>query len=197
MQATYGMFDPLTDLDGMWTVDLAARHLPIAGVPLAKYECWDGRLFLTPHGGVARSHGSAALGSAMMDSARSRGLYLCGSLTLVLGQPDRWIQPDITVLDGPVRGTWVPSEHAVLVAEFVSPESRRRDRIDKPAKCAAAGIPWYLTVDLDEDRERASVELFELKDGAYRSVRIAHAGQTFEINSPFDARFDPAELLMR
>lgn len=59
----------------------------------------------------------------------------------MLGLPGRWIQPDVTVLDGPVRGTWVPAEHAVLVVEFVSPESRRRDRIDKPARCAEAGIP--------------------------------------------------------
>lgn len=41
-------FDPLVDFDGMWTVELAERYLPIPGAPLAKYECWDGRLYMAP-----------------------------------------------------------------------------------------------------------------------------------------------------
>lgn len=39
-----GSFDPLVDLDGLWTTDLADRYLPIEGAPPAKYECADGKL---------------------------------------------------------------------------------------------------------------------------------------------------------
>lgn len=192
-----GSFDPLTDLDGMWTVDLAARYLPIPGMPLTKYECWDGHLFMTPYESVQNSYGEAELIGQLRPGARAAGYFVCGPVNLMLGLPGRWIQPDVTVLDGPVRGTWVSSEHAVLVAEFVSPGSIRRDRIDKPTRCAEAGIPWYMTVDLDEERGRAAVELFELKDGRYHRAALNHAGSRFEMTDPFQAGFDPIELLMR
>jgi hypothetical protein len=59
------------------------------------------------------------------------------------------------------------------------------------------GIPWYLTVDLDTARERASVELFKLEDGRYHRAALAHAGSRFAMTDPFAAGFDPIELLMR
>jgi Uma2 family endonuclease len=47
-----------------------------------------------------------------------------------------------TYLDGP----------ADLVLEIVSPESKRRDRVEKRAEYEAAGIPEYCLVDPEQDR---------------------------------------------
>lgn len=41
-------FDPLVDLDGMWTTQFADRYLPLPELPDARYECIDGRLVMTP-----------------------------------------------------------------------------------------------------------------------------------------------------
>lgn len=31
-------FDPLVDLDGLWTTELADRYLPLPELPAARYE---------------------------------------------------------------------------------------------------------------------------------------------------------------
>ncbi|HCT77975.1 MAG TPA: hypothetical protein DGT23_15550 [Micromonosporaceae bacterium] len=190
-------FDPLVDLAGMWTVELAEKYLPIPGVPAAKYECWDGRLYMAPYEGVQNSFGEAELITILHPGARAAGLFVCAAVNLMLGTAGRWIQPELTIIDGPLRGAWVPAEHCVLPIEFVSPESRRRDRIDKPMRCAELGIPWYMTVELEVERDFATVVLSKLADGAYRPTVLALAGQRFEMEEPFTASFDPSELLLR
>lgn len=44
-------FDPLVELYGLWTPELADRYLPIPGMPPAKYECLDGKLIVSPYEG--------------------------------------------------------------------------------------------------------------------------------------------------
>lgn len=190
-------FDPLIDLDGLWTVDIAERYLPIPGLPLAKYECWDGKLFMAPYEAARNSYGAIKLAYKLTAGAEAAGLYVYGTVNLTMGAPDRWIQPDLTVLNSPETGTWVPSEHCVLPVEFVSPSSRRRDQINKPAACALLGIPWFMTVELDADRDLVVVELRQLVDGLYQRVSSASSGQRFQMSAPFAAEFDPAELLAR
>jgi Uma2 family endonuclease len=57
---------------------------------------------------------------------------------------------------------------ADLVVEVVSEDSVARDRVEKLAEYAAAGVPEYWLVDARPDRRCA--EFFRLIDGAYRSV---------------------------
>jgi Uma2 family endonuclease len=190
-------FDPLIDLDGLWTTELAERYLPIPGAPLARYECWDGRLFMTPYEAAQNSYGELELGSHLRAGVKAAGLYLYGPINLTMGGPSRWVQPDLTVLSAPFHETWVPAEACVMVIEFVSPTSRKRDRLDKPTKCAAAKIPWYMTVELDVPADRAVVELRQLSGDRYRSVASAVGGSLFEMDEPFAASFDPSDLLVR
>lgn len=80
---------------------------------------------------------------------------------------------------------------ADLVVEVVSPDSVTRDRRDKVAEYAAAGIPEYWVVDPREGRE--SFELFVLgDDGYYLTVQPAADGRTHSSVLPgvwFDARW--------
>jgi Uma2 family endonuclease len=79
-------------------------------------------------------------------------------LLFVAGERARRMQGR-TRLDGP----------ADLVVELVSPESAIRDRRDKLAEYAAAGIPEYWVLDPRPGRQRA--DFFRLdEDGVYRSV---------------------------
>ncbi|MEV4414955.1 Uma2 family endonuclease [Catellatospora sp. NPDC049609] len=190
-------FDPLIDLDGMWTVEVAERYLPIPGLPLVKYECWDGKLFMAPYEAARNSYGAIELAAALRQGAREAGHYIYGTVNLTMGALDRWIQPDLTVLDSPQSGTWAAAEHCVMPVEFISPTSRRRDQINKPAACAQVGIEWFMTVELDAARDLAVVELRRLVDGQYQLVTRAMSGQRFQMAEPFAADFDPADLLAR
>ncbi|WBB70404.1 Uma2 family endonuclease [Micromonospora sp. WMMD812] len=86
----------------------------------------------------------------------------------------------------------MPIEEAVLLGEIVSPGDRRKDVIDRPREYAAAGVPFFLRVDL---RNRVpSLALSELTEGEYPPVAAA-AGRPFQMRQPFAFAIDPAELL--
>ncbi|MFE0591033.1 Uma2 family endonuclease [Micromonospora echinospora] len=90
-------FDPLVDLDGMWTTALADRYLPLPELPQARYECTDGRLVMTPAEVGSNSFGEARLIRLLAPAAEAAGFYVYGQVNLTFG-PQRWIQPDVTVL---------------------------------------------------------------------------------------------------
>ncbi|SFP79370.1 Putative restriction endonuclease [Amycolatopsis arida] len=82
-----------------------------------------------------------------------------------------------------------------MPVELVSPSSRRRDRLDKPTLAAAAGIPYYMRVEIMRRLNTAEVHLYELKGTEYRPLASAMAGESFRIERPFALSFDPIELL--
>jgi Uma2 family endonuclease len=98
------------------------------------------------------------------------------------------------VLRRPVKNvTWVPAERVLMPVEFVSPSSRRNDRIDKPRLCAAAGVPYFLRVEISYDD--VHLELLRLDGDEYQQQAQACAGQKFSTDLPFPISFDPAVLL--
>ncbi|WP_344872808.1 Uma2 family endonuclease [Allokutzneria multivorans] len=188
-------FDPLIDLAGMWTTELAERYLPIPGTPLVKYECLDGNLIMSPYEGSPNGYAVVELMALMRSPAKEANRPVYPTLNIALGPgPQRWIQPDINVLKQPIKGlTWVPVERLLMPIELVSPSSRRRDRIDKPALCAEAGVPFFMWVEIDgEDIE---VELLQLRNGRYRPLVKVFSGERFETELPFPLAFDTAALI--
>jgi hypothetical protein len=187
-------FDPLVEFYGMWTTELAEHYLPIPHVPLVgKYECLDGYLIMSPREGSRNSYAALELGHVLRDPARDAG-HLAYSALNVGFHPDRWIEPELVVLEQPVRdSTWIPAEKVLIPVEFVSTCSCRRRRIDKLAVCADAGIPYFMRVAIDD--HDAKVQLFKLGDGRYTVHAKALAGQLFETEVPFPFSFDPAVLL--
>jgi Uma2 family endonuclease len=193
-----GEFDPLREFAGMWDVRLAERYLPVPGLPRYKYECVDGRLFLGPRGDVGTSYGKVELASWMREAAHAAGQLAVAEVNLVIN-PQRWIEPDVTVLYRvPPAGEdlWVPVDCCAMPVEFVSPSSRHRDRIDKPAVCAAAGVPYFMRVEIERRLRHVDVTLWRLEDGAYELAAHAIAGQEFAMVEPFPLSFDPVVLLV-
>lgn len=69
----------------------------------------------------------------------------------------------------------------------------RCDRCVGVREYAAAGVPFFLRVDL---RNRVpTIALFELAEGEYRPVAAAAAGTRFVMREPFEFTVDPADLL--
>lgn len=191
-------FDPLVEFAGMWNTRLADRYLPIPELPGAKYECVDGRLFVSPSEAFSNTYGETALVRLLSSGSRTAGFYVTTTVNLAFN-PDHWIQPDVTVLHTLPRDDsedkWVPAALCTMVVEFVSPSSRRRDRIDKPGICAAAGIPYFMRVELTRKLRTVSVQLLKLDDGDYRLIEQALARQVFRVDEPFPIEFAPEDLL--
>lgn len=187
-------FDPLVELRGLWTTKLAERYLPIDGLPPAKYECLDGNLIMSPRENTGNAYGALELGALLRAPARKIGALAYSALN-VMFDDRRWIEPDLVVLRRPVKQVdWVPAELVLMPIEFVSRSSRRTDRIDKPALCAAAGMPYFMTVEIG--RRDVHVELLRLDEsGEYIVHAKALTGQEFSTELPFQLSFDPAELV--
>jgi Uma2 family endonuclease len=193
-------FDPLTEFAGVWTTSLAERYLPLPGHEYDRYECVDGRLFMSPVGVSDHSYARVVLTALMRIPARAAGLLTLGEVNMTFN--DRtWVEPDAAVISGaPALGkqrTWVPTELFVLPIEFVAPSSRWRDYVKKPQLCAAVGVPYFMTVDIAHSLGPVKVTLLRLRaDGKHTVLAEATSGETFTMTEPFPLAFDPAELLM-
>jgi Uma2 family endonuclease len=187
-------FDPLVDLAGLWTTELAERYVPLHGLPPAtRYECLGGRLIMSPMEGAANRYAMGRMLVLLDGPAMGADALVYPSVNMRFDD-QTWIEPDLAVLRASAQqAVWVPADLFLMPVEFVSPGSRRRDRIDKPALCAAAEVPYYLRVEIDG--RYVEVELSELVDGAYRVIAQAVSGQEFRTEVPFPLSFDPLDLL--
>lgn len=77
---------------------------------------------------------------------------------------------------------FVAAEHVVLAVEVVSPGTRRRDRIEKPAQYAAAGIQHYWRIEQDP----VHVYAYDLVGDAYKL--IADTTDELVLERPFPIR---------
>ncbi|MFD7655860.1 Uma2 family endonuclease [Actinosynnema sp. NPDC059797] len=187
-------FDPLVEFEGVWTTELAKQYLPIPGAPPTKYECVDGHLIMSPRENTRNVWATGVLYRHFFDPAREAGYLTYLPVNLEFDFRN-WIEPDLLVLRPPVKGlNFVPVELLVLPVELVSPSSRDRDYAEKPARCARAGVPYFMQVEIDGDD--MLVNLLQLHGDRYvHAVEPGRAGRKFEAELPFRMSFDPADLL--
>ena len=69
-----------------------------------------------------------------------------------------------------------------LVIEVVSDDTRRRDRLEKPAEYAAAGIAHFWRVEQDP----LHVHAYDLVEGRYQ--RVADSADELVLAAPFEIR---------
>ncbi|MFG1888444.1 Uma2 family endonuclease [Micromonospora sp. NPDC049051] len=189
-QPTGPSFDVLRWRDEPWTAQLALDLLPETNGP--KVEVLSGSVIVTPHAGIDHQSVERELPYLLHRAARRAGLWVYPEINVVSGE-DLFI-PDVAVLRSSGGGRpAVDIGQAVLLGEIVSPGNRRKDVIDRPREYAAAGVPFFLRVDL---RNRVpTMTLFELAEGEYRPLSAAAAGSTFTMIEPFAFSVDPADLL--
>jgi Uma2 family endonuclease len=104
---------------------------------------------------------------------------------------EQTFEPDVLLVSTEVDGDvhFATAEQTVLVVEVVSKGTRRRDRIQKPAEYAAAGIRHYWRIE----QHPVHVFAYELgADGSYRLV--ADSAEELVLEKPFEIRLPISEI---
>jgi Uma2 family endonuclease len=178
----------LADLERIWqTLD----------IPGHRVELIDGEIVVSPS--ASRRHSSAIdeLIDALIDVKRRHGWRIHTNLTVHIAATRERLIPDLMIApkDAPGFGDEELLGHGVLlVAEVVSPSSRRRDRMVKPRAYAQGRVPIFILIDQLADP--ATVTLFsDPGKRSYRTCSPATAGQALQLPEPFGISLDTRRLL--
>jgi len=96
--------------------------------------------------------------------------------------------PDVVVARAGATALYVPAVEMLLLVEITSPGNFRQDRIAKHGDYAAAGIPFYVRIDLENGPDAVEATLFELADAEYREVARSVEGMLrSSLPWPFEA----------
>ena len=155
------------------------EHMPDDAL---RYEVLDGALTVSP--APVNFHTTAAWLFALAVNEQLPAEYMAmNGLQIGSGASPNALIPDMVITTRAVAHALRPCEpEEVLVAvEFVSPGSQRRDRVYKPDRYAAWGIPCYWRVEPAGDAWHL-VEL-RLKGDSYEELGIAEG--TFRTTEPF------------
>jgi Uma2 family endonuclease len=90
------------------------------------------------------------------------------------------LEPDVLLLRWPVANHhYFEPTDTVIVIEVVSPGTKRRDRLEKPALYAQAGIPHFWRIEQDP----VHVHAYDLVDGKYQLA--AESAEELVLKAPF------------
>jgi Uma2 family endonuclease len=136
-----------------WTVDDVWALPSRAGY---RYEVLHGELLVTPPPANAHQGPATELTVVLAVWARARGEFAVRSPGGVYISPTTWLEPDVAVYPAPRHSTasWVDLPPPVLVAEVLSPSTRKRDRHRKRPAYLAHGVGEVWIVD----HERRMIE---------------------------------------
>jgi Uma2 family endonuclease len=100
------------------------------------------------------------------------------------------LEPDVLLLRRPLAfaNHYVVPEQVGLVVEVVSPGTRRRDRLEKPAEYAAAGIPHYWRIE----QNPVHVFAYDLVGDHYELV--ADSADELVLSAPFEIRLPISDI---
>lgn len=157
-----------------WTFDEMLAELPETNLPV---ELWDGELVRSPAPSFFHQELVDRFHDALKTWVRRHRLGETGiaPLDMVLG-PHRVTQPDVVFISNSrldiIRTRLMGA--ADLACEIISPESRRRDRIDKRDLYEQHGVREYWIID----PEAQTVEVLHLEAGEYQLVGRWKPGET-------------------
>ncbi len=109
---------------------------------------------------------------------------------IVVGNSDTF-EPDVLLLRSrpSMDSHYVGADQVLLAVEVVSPGTRRRDRLEKPADYAAVGIPHYWRIE----QNPVHVYAYELgEDGTYHLTD--DSASELVLSRPFDIRLAIADI---
>lgn len=165
-----------------------------------RYEILDGELAVTPAPRPRHQRLSQRLETILIARLQDTGLgeVFHAPVDVVLTDHDI-VEPDILFIRrdrlhivGELRIEGAPD----LIVEILSPSTRRRDVLVKPALYARCGVPHCWIVDGDIDR----LERYELDPGPPASYRLVAADSAPAVVEPegfAELRVDLAELFRR
>ncbi|MFI7110771.1 Uma2 family endonuclease [Nonomuraea sp. NPDC050227] len=158
-----------------------------------RYELFNGSLVVSP--APTPPHQDAIfLLQTILHRALPAQLKVYSTVNVRASERDLFI-PDLAVVTrDKARNVKLVFEAAdvLLAVEVVSPSTKTHDRGNKAAAYAAAGIPAYWRIELDEG---PSLYVYELDGGSYREPVAHKAGTMVSLSSPCPVSFDPEELV--
>ena len=159
-----------------------------------RYEIIDGSLHVSPS--PSRPHQIAASRLVQLLLAASpEDVEVVETIDVAFGRHS--LEPDVVVLEADAAYTTggpLPPGQTLLVAEVVSPSSRRMDRLVKPSVLAEGGVRAYWRVEL-EGPDAPLVVVYALEGDVYREVATVRSGETAEVDVPFPVEIRPADLV--
>ena len=148
---------------GPWTED---DYFALPETP-AKVELVDGALVVNPLSNAVHQRLLRQLGLVIENACPNGDWEVFDGLNVRLW-PGHVRNPDVVVARSGATALSVPAADMLLLVEVTSPGNFRQDRIAKHGDYAAAGIPFYLRIDLENGPEAVEGTLFALADGRYR-----------------------------
>jgi Uma2 family endonuclease len=102
-------------------------------------------------------------------------------------------EPDVLLVRRDVNGGshYAMADQVVLAVEIVSPGTKRRDRIEKPADYAAAGIPFFWRIEQNPVHVYA-YELATIGSGSY--TLVADSDTELILERPFEIRLPIGDI---
>lgn len=159
----------------------------------SRIELLDGSLLVRP--APSLSHQRVCMRLAhRLDTCAPDGAEALEGVNLRVA-PGRLLIPDVLVTFEQPDDLVCDARLVLLAAEVVSPSNRGALWQEKRELYAAARVPWYLVVDIDNAGD-LNLELLRLEGGRYASQAKVARGEQLEI-SGFTGSLDPADLLKR
>jgi Uma2 family endonuclease len=176
---------------GRWT---EADYFAL-GETADRIELIDGCLLVTPVEDKPHQWTSTALASALDAPAGAAAMTAYRTVNVRLC-PGRIVIPDLVVADAGPDGPAVKAADVALVGEVISSGDGALERLLKSDLFAAAGIPWYLLVDVGLSGS-VKLQLQRLvRFGGCRYVEhlTARDGETLSADGPFAFELVAASL---
>jgi Uma2 family endonuclease len=187
--------DPDAAADGFAALERLWYELePPEGV---RVELIDDELVVSPTGSIGHSAAIDKLMDQLVDLKRRRGWIFHTYLTVHIPATRERLIPDLMVTSAdaaPFSECELLAPGVLLVAEVVSPWSRRRDREQKPRAYAQGGVPLYVLVDRF-DKPPAVTLFSQPGEHGYGKHEVAAAGEALRLPKPFGIALDTARLL--
>ena len=147
---------------GAWTED---EYFALPETP-ARVELVDGALVVNPLPDSLHQRLVREIGNLLDRTCPTREWEVFPGLNVRLW-PGHVRAPDVVLMRRGAMTLYVPARDMLLLAEITSPGNFRQDRIAKHGDYAAAGIPFYLRVNLENGMEALEATLYQLVDGGY------------------------------
>ncbi len=176
--------DPIRQRYARFTVEDLLRLPPDA----PRVELRDGVMIVVPTPTGSHQKINVLLASWMMRHAPDQFEALM-AVGVALSFKDT-VEPDVVLLRRPV----VLDHHVydvadvALAVEIVSPGTKRRDRLEKPAEFAAAGVPHYWRIE----QNPVHVFAYDLIGEEYQLV--ADSDTELVVEKPFEIRLPIADI---
>ena len=188
--------DPVSTPEREVRLLTVAEFLALGETELGYDELVEGRVFVSPSPGPDHNRAVFRVAVQLEPQLPSElEVLLDLDVDLQLAPPDApgfTRRPDLIVSRRSARervraeGGIIRSSEVVVVAEFVSPGSKRTDHVAKRADYADAGIPHYWIVDLDDPISLVACHL----GGELGYVGGGAVSGSFTTTEPFPVRLD-------